>query len=102
MRIAQDQQYEGQDWWTWSVWIEAPEAELEKVEKVVWHLHPTFPEPDRTQTNRADKFLLKTAGWGTFRLRADVIMASGETVRLHHDLQLYYPDQKPPPLRGGD
>ena len=95
MRIAQDQQYNGGDWWTWSVWIEAPSAELDNVQKVTWRLHPTFPHPVREQTNRDENFRLKTAGWGTFKVRADVTMNDGSTVKLSHELCLTYPDGKP-------
>ena len=71
MRIAQDQHYQGEDWWNWSVWVDAPPNELERVERVIWRLHPTFPEPVREHRNRADKFRLESAGWGTFHVRAD-------------------------------
>jgi transcription initiation factor IIF auxiliary subunit len=91
MKIAQDQRYEGEDWWDWSVWIDAPSDELAQVERVVWHLHPTFPDNVREHTNRHAKFRLETAGWGTFRVRADVFMKGGGTHKLVHELQLHYP-----------
>lgn len=91
MRIAQAQHYEGQDWWKWSVWIDAPARELGDVQRVIWHLHPTFPDPVREHTNRDEKFRLETAGWGTFRVRAEVVTKSGETVKLQHELELHYP-----------
>lgn len=97
MKIAQDQHYEGQDWWKWSVWIEAPEAELNEIEKVVWQLHPTFPNPVRECTNRGENFRLATAGWGTFRVHAEVFKTNGQRLKLSHELELYYPDGKPSP-----
>jgi len=95
MRIAQDQRYHGEDWWQWSVWVEAPLSELERVEKVIWRLHPTFPDPVRERRNRAEKFRLETAGWGTFRVRAEVVMKDGSTEKLQHELELHYPDGTP-------
>ncbi len=92
MKIAQDQHYESQDWWRWSVWIDADAAELAKISKVVWHLHPTFPNPVQEVSNRSDKFRLKTAGWGTFRVRAEVLMLDGKKRILLHELELNYPD----------
>lgn len=92
MRISQDERYAGKDWWTWSVWIEASNDDLANVEKVIWHLHPTFKDPVRVQTNRAEKFRLNTAGWGTFRIRADVIMNDETSAKLYHELELHYPD----------
>jgi len=95
MTIAQDQHYHGGDWWAWSVWIEAPDAELDKVQKVTWHLHPTFPDPVREKTNRSEKFRLDTAGWGGFKVRADVTMKDGSTVKLSHQLELTYTEGRP-------
>jgi transcription initiation factor IIF auxiliary subunit len=95
MKIAQDQEYEGGDWWSWSVWIEAHPVELEKIEKVVWRLHPTFPEPVREVSNRKEKFRLETGGWGTFRVRAEVVMKGGAKAALSHDLKLQYPGGRP-------
>jgi len=97
MEIAQDQHYRGEDWWEWSVWIEAPPGELALVEKVIWQLHPTFPKPVVEITDRGSKFKLKTAGWGTFRIRADVVMSNGSTIKLQHELELNYPDGTPSP-----
>ena len=97
MKIAQDQHYEGEDWWRWSVWIEAPASELDAVQKVIWRLHPTFPPPVREHTNRAEKFKLETAGWGTFEVRAEVVMNDGTSKTLRHELELDYPDGTPSP-----
>ena len=95
MKIAQDQRYEGNDWWSWSVWIEAPDGELQQVEKVVWKLHPTFPNPTREITTPGTKFRLETSGWGTFRVHADVVQHNGMVRTLSHELELYYPDDTP-------
>jgi peptidoglycan hydrolase-like protein with peptidoglycan-binding domain len=92
MKIAQDQHYEGDDWWKWSIWIDAPADELAQIDKVVWHLHPTFPEPVRTTRNRDDKFRLETSGWGTFTVRAEV-WKGGEPIALKHELKLDYPER---------
>ena len=48
------------------------ESLLDNVEKVVYHLHPTFPNPDRETTDRKRRFELKTRAWGEFNLSADV------------------------------
>ena len=45
---------------------------LDKVECVVYHLHPTFPNPDRKVSDRQNRFRLKTSAWGEFNLSADV------------------------------
>jgi len=98
-RIAQDFEYVGNDYWRWSAWIEGSDAELDKVKEVVWILHPSFSQPRVVSKQRSDKFRLKTAGWGTFLLRAEVVLADGEKLRLKHNLELEYPDESEPPRR---
>jgi hypothetical protein len=90
-KIAQDFEYAGKDYWRWSAWIEGNETELDNVREVVWILHPTFKQSRVTLTDRSSKFRLKTAGWGTFMLRADVVLTDGEKRRLTHNLRLEYP-----------
>jgi len=90
MEIKQDEKYEGADWWRWSVWLDG--QDLGKVAKVTWKLHPTFTEPERVVDNPATKFKLETAGWGTFLVKAEVLMKDGTTQQLEHELELHYPD----------
>jgi hypothetical protein len=47
MEIHQSEQYVGDNYWKWSVWIEGPSEELDAVEFVEWQLHPTFPTKHR-------------------------------------------------------
>ncbi|MGW1774709.1 pYEATS domain-containing protein [Streptomyces sp. NPDC002104] len=63
------------------------DADLDRVTKVVYHLHPTFRDPDRTITDRAGGFELTTAAWGTFNLTADVyVRGATEPIRLERYL----------------
>jgi hypothetical protein len=39
--------------------------------------------------------MLKTAGWGGFRVYAQVHKIEGTGIKLQHDLQLEYPDGTP-------
>lgn len=90
--IAQWEKYEGEDWWEWAVWIEAPAAALDQVESVEWVLHPSFPHPVRKTTERSRKFRLDTAGWGVFPIKAKVLLKDGQLLKLMHQLELHYPD----------
>lgn len=45
---------------------------LDKIERVVYHLHPTFPNPDRETTDRKRRFILNVTAWGEFNLSAEV------------------------------
>jgi transcription initiation factor IIF auxiliary subunit len=95
MEIRQSESYSGDDWWQWSVWLDGTTEELDAVEYVDWHLHPTFPQPVRRVTDRSSKFRLETGGWGAFRVSAVATLKSGESVRLRHALELHYPDDTP-------
>lgn len=97
LTIAQSSEYDGDDYWRWSVWLDGPAAELDEVDHVVYTLHPTFPSPVRTETDRATSFRLTTAGWGTFTVYAKIVGKDGREQHLEHELELYYPDDAPAP-----
>lgn len=91
LTIDQSQKYEGDEWWSWSVWIDGPKNELDEVTQVEYTLHPTFPKPVRTVTTRQDGFKLSTEGWGGFPIYARVSKKDGSVHHLQHQLRLYYP-----------
>jgi transcription initiation factor IIF auxiliary subunit len=92
LRIEQSEKYEDEDWWSWSIWVEGPERELDQIEFVEYTLHPTFPKPVRSIKTREDKFKLSTGGWGVFEIFARAVKKDGSEVPLRHELQLHYPD----------
>ena len=89
--VAQSQKYEGDQWWKWSLWIEGSEEDLDEIRSVTYTLHPTFPEPIRTVTDRASKFQLRCSGWGIFLIPVEVRLKNGKSVRLAHQLQFSIP-----------
>lgn len=91
-KIEQSEHYEGEDWWTWAVWLAGPDDALDAVEFVEWRLHPTFANPVRRISDRSTGFRLKTGGWGVFPIVARVHMKDGDDVPLRHVLALHYPD----------
>jgi hypothetical protein len=99
LNILQDQTYRGEDWWDWSVWLDGPKEEMDAVERVLWRLHPTFTPSTVTTTDRNAAFRLRTSGWGTFKIRADVALRGGGERRLEHELELFYPDTDEPSSR---
>jgi transcription initiation factor IIF auxiliary subunit len=90
--VAQSQKYEGDDLWKWSLWMEGSDDDLDEIESVTYTLHPTFPEPIRTVTDRASKFQLRCAGWGVFLIPIEVQMKDGQTLELEHQLQFALPE----------
>jgi len=95
LSIKQGFDYQGEDYWNWWIWLDGSDKELDRVASVTYTLHRTFPNPVRTVTDRASKFILKTAGWGVFRIRATVSFKDGDSEQLTHDLRLEYPDGTP-------
>jgi transcription initiation factor IIF auxiliary subunit len=92
LKISQDAKYQGEDWWDWAVWVDGPKSELANIKCVTYTLHPTFRDPVRRVTDAANKFKLETAGWGTFKIYADVEHKDGTRKKLTHTLDLQYPD----------
>ncbi|MBS1811640.1 MAG: hypothetical protein JST84_25995 [Acidobacteria bacterium] len=45
---------------------------LDEVEKVIYHLHPTFRNPNRESVDRQSNFEIQTAAWGEFNMTADI------------------------------
>ncbi|WP_406179173.1 protein kinase domain-containing protein [Streptomyces sp. NBC_01006] len=63
------------------------DGDLDRLTKVVYHLHPTFPEPDRVVTDRATGFELTMSAWGEFTITADVhVQGQQEPFRLERYL----------------
>jgi transcription initiation factor IIF auxiliary subunit len=90
-KIAQEETYAGNDWWKWSVWVEASEKALDGVEYVQYTLHPTFPNPVRRVDDRASKFSLSANGWGVFTIYVLIHLRDNSEVQLSHELELHYP-----------
>jgi transcription initiation factor IIF auxiliary subunit len=93
LAIEQWDEYKGDDWWSWAVWIEGTDDNLDLVDSVEWTLHPTFPNPIRKTSDRASMFRIDTGGWGVFQIRALVKMQDGSQIKLQHDLELFYPKE---------
>ena len=54
---------QGDGWWTWEVWVDAPDAVLDQVEAVIYTLHASFPNPRQRITDRTSRFALRSGGW---------------------------------------
>jgi len=94
LKIAQSSTPKDDAFWRWSVWLEGPTVELDKVEEVTWRLHPSFPEPIQRVRSRNTQFKLSTGGWGEFEIHAEVLRDDGRKERLRHWLRLE--EEKPP------
>lgn len=95
-RIEQDFEYVGNDYWNWWAWIGGQDADLDRIEKVVWLLHPSFAQSRCITNDRASSFRLDASGWGTFLLRAQVHLKDGSQQSLRRNLRLAYPEVSEP------
>lgn len=93
-KIAQSEKYIGDDYWEWSVWMEAGSKNLDKIECVTYTLHYTFREPVQIRRNREDKFRLESSGWGTFTIYARITFKDKTVLDLEHELDLTYPEEE--------
>lgn len=92
--INQGYEYIGEDYWDWWVWVESSDANLDKIDHVVYNLHYTFREPVQVVRTRENKFMLKTSGWGTFVIYVRLNFKDGSVLDLSHELELLYPSGK--------
>ena len=88
LELKQTSEHKGAREWKWSVWLGGTQAELASVERVVYHLHPTFPDPIRTVTDRKTQFRLDETGLGEFEIVAHVTVKRGAPVMLKAWLKL--------------
>jgi hypothetical protein len=92
VRVRQGEKFEREDWWEWWVWVEGADEELDKIDRVVYLLDRTFPNPIREVTDRGSKFRLNAGGWGVFPIIATLVRKDGGQETLVHNLVLTYPD----------
>lgn len=88
IRVEQAATRRGQDSWDWSVWLEGTDEVLDQIESAEYVLHPTFPNPVREMSNRANNFRLNARGWGEFMIHVNIHLKDGETVKYDHWLKL--------------
>lgn len=96
-KVVQSSKYEGDDWWSWSVWVDATEKDLDKIENVIYNLHFTFNDPVRIIKTRKNKFRLDSSGWGTFVIYVRINFKDETVIDLEHNLELFYDDGEPSP-----
>ncbi len=91
IHTKQSSKYAGKDWWSWSVWLDAPQQDLDTIDHVVYTLHATFPDPVQTIKTRRNGFKLTSAGWGGFNIYLKIRRKDGSVVKKTHQLILEYP-----------
>lgn len=90
--VKQDFQYAGDDYWDWSIWVEAEPEYLDAIDHVIYNLHYTFPEPVQIRRDPQDNFRLRTSGWGIFTIYIKIMFKDQSILDLEHELVLEYPE----------
>ena len=80
--------------YAWTIWVAEPEVTLQQIKCVEYTLHPTFPNPIRTQCDQRRAFSLSTAGWGEFRISMRFLWKDGHETSQSHDLDLSSQDHR--------
>ena len=76
-------------WYDWSIFLEAEPRIMDMIDKVWYHLHPTFPRPHILVDDCTNDFRLKGTGWGKFIVTADIIFKEGgQIISKRHYLRL--------------
>ena len=74
----------------WSVFIETEPTQFRKeIKKVIYHLHPTFPNKDVVKTNESEGFVLNAQGWGEFIITVEVVLYDDRRLIIEHYLSLF-------------
>lgn len=82
----------------WTVSVMADDATLNSIRKVEYTLHPSFPNPVCTVTDRKSRFALSSNGWGEFNIAARVFFEDGRVQNLEHWLTLKAASQPSPEI----
>jgi len=91
LKVRQSSDYQGREWWKWSVWLDGSPKELAAIDHVVYTLHPTFPDPVRTVKNRRSGFKLESSGWGEFEIYLQIAHRDGKVRKRRHWITLTHP-----------
>jgi transcription initiation factor IIF auxiliary subunit len=75
--------------WQWKIYLVANSETLKSIAYVKYTLHPTFPEPEQivnTMGSERQAFALQITGWGTFKVKVDVVFKNNSVYTLYHQL----------------
>jgi TIR domain/YEATS family len=87
LSIAQNAAPKDKAHWSWSVWLEGPDDELDSVKEVIWKLHPSFARPIRRVDTRGNGFRLESSGWEEFEIQAELHRLNGQVDNLRHRIR---------------
>jgi transcription initiation factor IIF auxiliary subunit len=98
VRLTNTARYTDSGRYDWTVSVMADDATLNSIKQVEYTLHPSFPNPVRTVTDRKSRFALSSNGWGEFNIAARVFFDDGSVQNLEHWLTLKATSQPSPEI----
>lgn len=98
IQLVQNDRYLGiqnnTPFWEWTLKLQGSVTDLVDVSQVTYHLHPSFPNPNRVVYGTSiNGFAFTTTGWGTFSLKATVLFKDGSSLVLDKNLEFRDPIQ---------
>ncbi len=88
LRLENTAKYVGSGRYEWKVFVVADNPVLDQIDRVVYTLHLTLPNPVKTVQNRDNNFALKAKGWGDFNISAEIVFKNGKKIKLYHWIEL--------------
>lgn len=79
------------DFYDWEIFVNESPQVLDNIDYVIYFLHKTFPNPVRTVNERANRFALKSRGWGEFQIGIQVVFKNHQIEQETHWLDLSRP-----------
>ena len=86
--VSNTAEHVGSGRYSWRIFLIGSNSVLDAISYVEYTLHPTFPNPMRTVTDRASNFSLVGNGWGEFTVKLKVVYRDGRVSYLDHWLRL--------------
>lgn len=81
----------GAQYYRWRVFVDEPERTMYSIKRVIYTLHPTFPNPTQIREDAGSRFALETTGWGEFNILVTVKFKDGHEEILEYPLDLSKP-----------
>jgi hypothetical protein len=77
-------------WYDWSIYLVAEDNVMNQIENVVYIIHPTFLQNEKTIYDPKDGFKLDATGWGEFEITANISFKDKEIdmITKYHWLDL--------------
>lgn len=73
------------------IWLDGDSTELDKVLRVDYRLHQSFKKPNRSSSNRSNKFSITIWTWGMFTIDVEVHRRDGSVERMQYYLSYDLP-----------